>query len=326
MPNKPLAPLPERLKKRSQLLHAVRAFFYARKVTEVDTPILSTSSVPDVHLHSLSTQVQVPGEAEKQVFYLHTSPEYAMKRLLSLGCGDLFSLGKVFRDGDLSPRHQVEFTMLEWYRIGFSMFDLMDEVAELIQTVLGEARKVERLSYRQAFAKYAGIEDIFSVASEACRNCLQQHSVPEVIGVDPDDKALWEQLVMTEVIEPQLGRGSVTLIYHYPARDAALARISPEDSAVAERFEAFVEGMELANGYHELADAALYRERFNASLKQRAQAELPGVPLDENLLETLTNHPLPDCSGVALGFDRLFALQQGFNDIEDGIPFGLKDA
>ncbi|WP_373019787.1 EF-P lysine aminoacylase EpmA [Thiomicrorhabdus sp.] len=314
------------LKKRSQLLQTLRAFFYARSVTEVDTPILSRAGVPDVHLHSLFTDVRVPGESERQRFYLHTSPEYPMKRLLCMGSGDIFYLGKVFRDGDLSPRHQVEFTMLEWYRLGFSMFDLIDEVVELIQSVLTVGLPVERLSYQQAFRQYAGIENIARASSQQCIECLQSHGVPEIVGVDADDKALWEQLVLTEVIESQLGKEAVTVLYHYPARDAALAQISAEDPMVAERFEVFVNGMELANGYHELADAKAYRQRFSESLSQRRDLDLPEVPLDERLLETLEKNPLPDCSGVALGVDRLFALQQGYSDIQQGIGFGLKES
>ncbi|MDG6773958.1 EF-P lysine aminoacylase EpmA [Thiomicrorhabdus sp. ZW0627] len=336
MPNKPSfseniscggqGSLPERLKKRSQLLQTLRAFFYARAVIEVDTPMLSQAGVPDVHLHSLFTDVRVPGETDRQRYYLHTSPEYPMKRLLCEGSGDIFYLGKVFRDGDLSPRHQVEFTMLEWYRIGFSMFDLMDEVVELIQAVLPEEWSVERLSYKQAFQRYAGIDDIGSATAQECMDCLNKHGVPEIVGVDEDDKALWEQLVLTEVIEAQLGQGAISVLYHYPARDAALAQISEEDPTVAERFEVFVNGMELANGYHELADAELYRQRFEASLAQRKGMALPSIPLDERLLQTLEDLPLPDCSGVALGVDRLFALQQGYEDIRQGIAFGLKDA
>jgi lysyl-tRNA synthetase class 2 len=315
--------------KRSQLLQQLRAFFYARSVIEVDTPMLSAGGVPDVHLAALTTLVQVPGERDPQTFYLPTSPEYPMKRLLCEGSGDIFYLGKVFRDGDLSPRHQVEFMMLEWYRLGFSMFELMDEVTALINALLNQPLKIERISYQQAFAKYAGINDILTATAESCQACLKRHGVPEIVGVEADDKALWEQLVLTEVIEPQLGlkdgKIAMTILFHFPASQASLAQISAENPLVAERFELFINGMELANGYHELADADLYRARFNDSLKERQQLGFTPVPLDENLLSTLKNQPLPDCSGVALGVDRLFALQQGFDDIAYGIAYGLKE-
>lgn len=315
--------------KRSQLLQQLRAFFYARSVIEVDTPLLSAGGVPDVHLSSLNTLVQVPGERYAQTFYLPTSPEYPMKRLLCEGSGDIFYLGKVFRDGDLSPRHQVEFMMLEWYRLGFSMFELMDEVTTLINSLLKQPLEIEHLSYQHAFSKYARIDNILTASAESCQACLKQYGVAEIVGVEADDKRLWEQLVLTEVIEPQLGlkegKMAITILFHFPANQASLAQISDENPLVAERFELFVNGMELANGYHELADANVYQTRFNDALKERQQLGFKSVSLDERLLTTLRNQPLPDCSGVALGVDRLFALQQGFDDIAQGIAFGLNE-
>ncbi|WP_319557277.1 EF-P lysine aminoacylase EpmA [Thiomicrorhabdus sp.] len=314
------------LQKRSQLLQSLRAFFYERDVLEVDTPMLSAGATPDLHLRSLSSRVQIPGIKEAQTMYWHTSPEYPMKRLLCEGSGDIFYLGKVFRDGDLSPRHQVEFTMLEWYRLGFTLQQLIDEVCELINSILPTPRKIQQLSYRQAFAELAGIEDIFQADAQSCIECLQRYGVPEIVGVDADDKPLWEQLVLTEVIEPQLGQGVISVLCDFPARDAALARINPQDAKFAERFEVFVDAMELANGYRELTDARLYRQRFEANLLQRSQFGLSPVPLDEKLLQALEKYSLPDCSGVALGVDRLLMLQQGFTDIEQGLSFGLHDA
>ncbi|QCU91171.1 EF-P lysine aminoacylase GenX [Thiomicrorhabdus sediminis] len=320
----------QRLQKRSNLLAQVRAFFYARDVLEVDTPILSQAATPDLHLASLTTQVKVPGFKDKQRYYLHTSPEYPMKRLLSEGSGDIFYLGKVFRDGDLSPRHQVEFTMLEWYRLDFSMQDLIDEVVGLLQTVLlpvlAQCAQVEQLTYRQMFAKYAQIEDVFGAGSEQFQHCLAQNGVPEIIGLQDEDTALWEQLVLTEVIEPQLGKSAVSIITHFPARDAALAQLDSENTAQALRFEVFVNGMELANGYQELQDAELYRQRFDESLQQRQQAGLEQVPLDNRLLEALEHYGLPACSGVALGFDRLLLLQQGASRLEEVIAYSLDKA
>ncbi|MCF6253731.1 MAG: EF-P lysine aminoacylase GenX [Thiomicrorhabdus sp.] len=320
--------------KRSQLFQQLRAFFYARSVIEVDTPMLSTAGVPDCHLHALTTLVQVPSQPQQQPYYLHTSPEYPMKRLLCQGSGDIFYLGKVFRQDALSPRHQVEFVMLEWYRLGFSMFELMEEVATLIQQVLNVDSSpsliVEQLSYQQAFALYAGIDNIFTATALQCQQCLTQHGVPDIVGVDANDKTLWEQLVLTEVIEPHLGLKNgqccMTFLYHYPASQAALAQVPDNQPEVAERFELFVNGIELANGYHELADAQQYRTRFEQSLSERKSLGYPPISLDENLLFALEQQPLPDCSGVALGVDRLFALQQGFDSIEQGIAFGLLES
>lgn len=320
----------EVLTKRSQLLQSLRAFFYARNLIEVDTPQLSQAATPDLHLRSLAVAVQVPGKGGAQTFYLHTSPEYPMKRLLCAGVEDCFYLGKVFRDGDLSPRHQIEFSMLEWYRLGFSMQDLIDEVLELLQVMLAQSawpiQRVEQLTYQQAFANYAQIDDIFSASALNCRQVLKNHAISEIVGVELEDKVLWEQLVFTEVIEPKLGAQGVTVITHFPARDAALARISKEDTRCAERFEVFVKGMELANGYFELEDGLEYRRRFEADLRNRAQNQLPLPPLDENLLHSLAHNGLPECSGVALGVDRLFALQQGFENIDQGIAFAVDQA
>lgn len=316
----------QQLAKRSRFLQELRAFFYAREVLEVDTPMLSQGATPDLHLRSLSSALQVPGQADKQTYYWHTSPEYPMKRLLCEGSGDIFYLGKVFRDGDLSPRHQIEFTMLEWYRLGFSLPQLIAEVCELVNAFLPQPRPLQSLSYQQAFVKFAGIEDIFQASAKDCMQCLQRHGVPEIVGVDPEDKTLWEQLILTEVIEPQLGQRVVTVLYDLPARDAALAQINLDNPQVAQRFEVFVDAMELANGYYELADAKIYRQRFEESLQQRQEAGLPSVPLDENLLQTLQNQSLPDCSGVALGVDRLLMLSLGVSDIAEVIAFTTQEA
>lgn len=327
------------LKKRSEMLKHCRAFFYARDVYEVDTPILSLSATPDVHLQSLKVNANLPGLVKNTPYYCHTSPEYAMKRLLSAGSGDIFYLGKVFRDQDLSSRHQPEFTMLEWYRLGFSMQDLITETADLIQTLFTRANlkqneplEIERLSYQQAFETYAGLPNIHQASAADCQASLASHNLPEIVGVDPDDKALWEQLVFTEIIEPQLGwqgnlpenRAKITCVYHYPARDAALSKISPTNPLVAERFEVFVMGMELANGYDELQEGDDYEMRFNESLQQRQALGYPCHPLDEDLLVALKDTPLPQCSGVALGFDRL--LQRLFEkpDIQSVLPFAIQ--
>jgi len=311
----------QQLKQRSQFLQKLRAFFYARDVLEVDTPMLSQGATPDLHLRSLSSELQIPGRANKQNYFWHTSPEYPMKRLLCEGSGDIFYLGKVFRDGDISPRHQVEFTMLEWYRLGFSLPQLIDEVCELVNSVLPEQRQVQKLSYQQAFQQFAGIADIFQASTQECIDCLNRHNVPEIVGVDKDDKVLWEQLILTEVIEPQLGQCEITVIHDFPARDAALAKIDDANPWVAERFEVFVDAMELANGYNELADADTYRQRFEESLAHRLEYGLPQVPLDEHLLSTLKAKPLPECSGVALGVDRLLMLSLGVKDIAQVVCF-----
>lgn len=316
--------LRERLKVRADAFQTLRNYFISQNVLEVDTPILSRGTVPDVHLRSVKAQLTLPGDPEEQMFFLHTSPEYAMKRLLSEGSGDIFYLGKVFRDGDYSPRHEPEFTMLEWYRVHFQLQDMMDETLSLAQQLLGPV-STEKLTYEAAFSRYASLNNVHSQSAEACRECLYAHGVPKVYGVDQDDKPLWEQLIMTEVIEPQLGKEGLVCIYHYPAREAALAKISSQQPEVAERFEMFGFGMELANGYEELQTYEEYLSRFEAELKKREGLQLPKVPLDVPLLAALKKASLPPCSGVALGVDRLIALAQKQTEIQKVIPFSIQD-
>jgi len=313
------------LKKRSHLLQKVRAFFLARGVTEVDVPVLMRHSVTDVHLDSVAAQVNLPGRSETETYYLQTSPEFAMKRLLCAGSGDIFYLGKAFRDGDLSSRHQVEFTMLEWYRVGFSLADLIDEVVSLIQSVLStalEPLEVEKMSYQAAFSKYAGIDDVFSADTARFRTVLEKRGVPKVIGLTEQETSLWEQLVLTEVIEPQLGQDKISCLSHFPASQAALSKVNPQSPQVCERFEVYVDGLELANGYDELQDRAAHVARFRENQRQRKQMHKSEMSMDESLLTAL-DFGLPQTSGVALGFDRLAMLALRKQRIDQVIPFAL---
>jgi len=312
------------LKKRADAFFKIRHFFQLQKVLEVDTPILSSATAADVHLDSIQTKLNLPNLGSNLNYYLHTSPEYAMKRLLCAGSGDIYYLGKVFRQGDLSPRHQPEFTMLEWYRLDYSLQQMMTETARVIQLLLGDL-KVEYLSYQQAFKTFANIENIHTASAKNCKQCLEVHNVAEVVGVDENDKNLWEQLVLTEVVEPNLGNNKITCLHNYPAKDAALAQISA-DKVTAERFEVFVDKMEIANGYLELQGADLYQQRFLANQQQRTVAKKEIMPLDENLLLALAEQGLPSCSGVALGFDRLLMLVEGKGSIEQVLPFSIKNS
>ncbi len=309
------------LKNRADALAKIRAFFKQQKVTEVDAPILSSATVPDLHLDSLQTYLNLPSIGNDLVFYLHTSPEYSMKRLLCAGMGDIYYLGKVFRQGDLSPLHQPEFTMLEWYRLDYSLQQMMLETAKVVQLLLGELA-IELISYQQAFADYANIENIHSASAKACKKYFLDKKTAEIVGVDKNDKNLWEQLILTEIIEPKLGNNCITCLYHYPAKDALLAKLSV-DNSVAERFEIFVQQTEIANGYLELTDPQTYRQRFNESLQQRKEQGKSYTQLDHNLLTALEEQKLPKCSGVALGFDRLLMLAQKTNKIDEVIPFSI---
>ncbi|KUJ71766.1 EF-P lysine aminoacylase EpmA [Thiomicrospira sp. WB1] len=319
------------LKKRSQCLAHLRAFFYERDLLEVDTPMLSEAATPDVHLDSLKVAVNVPGQADSQIRYLHTSPEYPLKRLLCAGSGDLFYLGKVFRDGDLGRRHQIEFTLLEWYRLGFDLYQMQQETAHVIEgtlALLGRplAQPMESIRWEEAFARYAGIDDPLSANAETYQACLATKGAAPVTGLSEDETDLWAQLVFTEVIEPQLGHDRVTCVTHYPLDQASLAQQDPQDERWALRFEAYVAGEELANGYQELQSPAEHRHRFERERQARQQLGKPVVPLDQRLLEALEQGGLPDCAGVALGVDRLIALGLSAKSISAVMPFGFERA
>ncbi|MGH8454068.1 MAG: EF-P lysine aminoacylase EpmA [Nevskiales bacterium] len=309
------------LRARAQLYARVRAFFAGRGVLEVDTPRLSAAATVDPNIHSWL--------AESTVFgcrWLHTSPEFPMKRLLAAGSGPIYQICHVFREDELGRLHNPEFTMLEWYRPGFDHHRLMDEMEALLVTLLPAGRlaqQVERLTYREAVLREAGIDPFTTGASEL-RNCLErQHDVPVPANVTAEeavDTDFWLDLLMGMVVGPRLGQSRLTFIYDYPASQAALARIRPETPPVAERFELYWRGVELANGFHELGDAAEQRRRFIADQARRRARGQVIPPLDENLLAAL-EAGLPDCAGVALGLDRLLMLALNLDSVSDTLTF-----
>ena len=305
----------ETLRLRAKLLAQIRAFFSAREVLEVETPLLAAAPVTDLHLHALSCRYRGPGADRGRELYLQTSPEFAMKRLLAAGSGPIFQICKAMRDGEAGRRHNPEFTILEWYRPGWDHHRLMDEVGELLAEVLG-TRPGERLTYAEAFERYASI-DPHAASDEALRLRVEALGMDSTDGLRRDDLL---DLILTHVIEPKLGHCQPTLIHDYPASQASLARVRPGDPSLADRFEVFAEGVELANGYHELVDPEEQRRRFEADLEARHHAGLREVPIDERLLAAL-EHGLPDCAGVALGVDRLLMLKGGTRDIVDVLAF-----
>lgn len=314
----------EVLKLRARMLERLRAFFSARGVLEVDTPALSRAGATDPHLASFAVSWHGPAPG---TLWLHTSPEFPMKRLLAAGSGSIYQICKVFRDGEVGRLHNPEFTLLEWYRVGFDCHRLMDETAALIADALTECRAPgapEKLSYRAAFERHAGIDPLTADAA-AFAACARRHGIRAPAGMPGDDVDPWRDLLLTHVVEPQLGRGRVTLLHDYPASQAALARLRPGDPPVAERFEAYLDGIELANGFHELHDAAEQRARFERDLAKRKEQGLPAVPADERLLVALAAG-LPDCAGVALGVDRLVMLAAGASSIQDVLAFPIERA
>ncbi len=318
----------EVLKLRARLLERIRAFFSERGVLEVETPVLSTAAVTDPMLASLATRYTGPRFPRGQTFYLHTSPEFPMKRLLAAGSGSIYQICKVFRDGEAGRLHNPEFTLVEWYRTGFDHHRLMDETDELVMRLLAPTMSLdapERLSYREAFRRHAGLDPHTASAGDfATVAKARQISIPRGLA-SQNDLSVWRDLLLTHAVEPMLGQGRLTFIYDYPASQASLARIQPGDPPVAARFELYLNGIELANGFHELADADEQRARFERQLHARVAGGQPVVPMDERLLAALAQG-LPDCAGVALGVDRLVMLAAGKTSLQDVLAFPVDRA
>jgi lysyl-tRNA synthetase class 2 len=304
---------------RATMLARCREFFAARGVLEVETPILAQATVTDLHLASLTTRLA----GRPCPYYLQTSPEYAMKRLLAAGSPDLYQICKVFRDGESGALHNPEFTMLEWYRRGLDHHALMDEVEALLATLLAGrlAHPAERLTYREAFRRELGLDPLAAPLATLAALAAERAGATG-LGADRDTVL---DLLMGAVVGPALGRGRLTFVHDYPASQAALARLVPGTPPVAARFEAYVEGLELCNGFHELADAAEQRRRFEADRAARAARGLPQPPIDERLLAALAAG-LPDCAGVAVGLDRVLMLATACSSIREVLTFAIDEA
>jgi lysyl-tRNA synthetase class 2 len=307
------------LRRRAAALRATREFFASRAVLEVETPILVHASVSDVNIGSVA--VEVPDQAAPR--FLHTSPEYAMKRLLAAGSGDIYQVCHVFRGAERGRLHNPEFTMVEWYRLGFTLERLMAEVAELVLALLGRDLPVELVSYRDAVRRHAGLDPLEANLDELRRAAL-------ALGLDADaarragrDELL--DLIVGAQVGPALGATALTFVHRYPASQAALARLDPQDPRLALRFELYLQGLELANGYHELTDVAEQRARFATDQQARAARGLPVSALDQHLLAAL-DAGLPDCAGVALGFDRVLMLAMNAASIDDVLAFPTERA
>jgi lysyl-tRNA synthetase class 2 len=308
------------LRRRARLSAAVRGFFTARGYSEVETPYVVTAPGEEVHLSAFRTERVLP-DGERRTRFLHTSPEFAMKRLLVGGAGPIFQLARVWRNGEASDLHAPEFTMLEWYRPGADMRDLIAETHDLLRAVLPpvvscrgvatDIGAIEMLTMADAFARHAGA-DVLATAGDAA--ALAAHA-----GARLRDGEEWEDLffrLLLERIEPRIGRAHPTFLTHWPAAQAALARRDPSDPRVGERFELFVCGIELANGFVELTDAEEQRDRFLVDRARRAALYgAEGWPLDEDFLDAL-EHGLPPCAGIAMGFDRLAMIAAGAERID----------
>ncbi|WP_314791204.1 elongation factor P--(R)-beta-lysine ligase [Aggregatibacter aphrophilus] len=305
---------------RAKLLAEIRRFFTDRGLLEVETPVLSEFGVTDVHLATFSTEFISPFGEQSKTLWLSTSPEYHMKRLLAAGSGPIFQIGKVFRNEEAGNRHNPEFTMLEWYRPHFDMYRLINEVDDLLQQIL-ECPPAESMSYQFAFQQYVGLDPLSADLSELVEKA-EKH---QLMGAENESRDTLLQFLFSTIVEPQIGQEAPVVVYHFPASQAALAQISSEDLRVAERFEFYYKGLELANGFHELSDAREQLRRFQQDNLQREKMGLPVRVIDTRLLAAL-QAGIPNCSGVALGVDRVLMIAMGTESIKEVISFAIDNA
>ncbi len=309
----------EALRLRAALYARIRAFFAQRQVLEVETPILSAAGNTDPNIRSFRTDYTGPAAGGASPRWLRTSPEFALKRLLAAGVGDCYELGRVFRDGEAGSRHNPEFTMLEWYRAGWTHRALMAEVAAVVFDALdlvGRKMSVEEIAYRELYRDAFGF-DAFTAPIETLRMPLADIEI-DAEGLTRDD---WLDLLMTHRLQPGFPSGRLLFVYDYPATQCALARIHGSGGdAVAERFEAYLGPQELANGYHELRDASEQRTRFERDLWRHRGRRSEAPAMDAALIAALENG-LPECAGVALGVERLLMAMGDARDIGDVIAF-----
>ena len=317
----PSAPIANLLK-RAAIMAEIRRFFADRGVLEVETPTMSQATVTDIHLVPFQTRFVGPGAADGLTLYMMTSPEYHMKRLLAAGSGSIYQLGRSFRNEEAGRHHNPEFTMLEWYRPHYDMYRLMDEVDDLLQQIL-DCDSSERLSYQQAFLRHLDIDPL-SADKAQLREAAAKLDLSNIADTEEDRDTLL-QLLFTVGVEPHIGRDKPAFVYHFPASQASLAVISTEDHRVAERFEVYFKGIELANGFHELTDGDEQLKRFEQDNRSREKRGLPQHPIDMNLIDAL-KQGLPDCSGVALGVDRLVMLALGAESLSEVIAFPVNIA
>jgi len=309
----------ENMQKRARMLQSIRAFFAERNVLEVDTPVLSTAAITDLHIESFATSTS-------PAFYLQTSPEYPMKRLLASGYPSIYQICKVYRKEEQGSVHNPEFTMLEWYRLGFDYQQLMSEVSELLMLLSAQNDRpigCEKITYQQAFIKAVGIDPLVASVPEL-KVCCQQYQIDIPQGMSDSSIDEWLDWILTQAVAPAFSKKCFTILCDYPASQCALATVNVEKN-IAERFEVFYGELELANGFNELTDATEQRKRFQVDNKKRLANGLEVMQLDENFLAALESG-LPDCAGVAIGLDRLLMVLTGKSTISEVLAFPVDRA
>ncbi|AOW76959.1 poxB regulator PoxA [Colwellia sp. PAMC 20917] len=313
-------------KSRGNVINAIRDFFKNKNVIEVETPSLSMGTVTDPYLDAFSTQYNYLDNSDidqSQQLYLQTSPEFHMKRLLASGYGCIFQICKAFRHEDSGRYHNPEFTLLEWYRIGFDQHDLMAEVDELLSTVV-KSPKSEKISYQNLFIKFVSIDPLTATFNQLYE-VIELHGKAADWLYESDDCDLLLQFIFSEIIEKNIGLSRPCFVYNFPIAQASLAKECVEDKRVAQRFECYFKGVELANGFNELTDADIQITRFEQDNSKRQQLGLVTKNIDENFIKALQSG-LPQCAGVALGIDRLMMIALKKSAIEDVISFPIERA
>lgn len=310
----------ESARERATMYSTIRQFFAEREVLEVQTPVMSQAGNTDIFLQSVSTNVTV--NDKPRTYYLHTSPEFAMKRLLGAWQVPMYQICPVFRDNEIGRRHNVEFTMLEWYRPGFSLDELARELNDLVSVVMGYTVIFDHYRYVDAFLDFVKIHP-FTASCDTLQAIARDNGIFVDMG---DDHQGWLDVLFSQLVEPHLGKDLPTLLYDYPVATASLAKTTTDKDGnlVARRFELYMNGLEIANAYDELADGQALRVRFEQDNLARKQRGLPVMPIDDNLLAACD--ALPPCSGIAVGLDRLLMVKVGAETLEQVIAFPITQA
>ncbi|MDG2365636.1 MAG: EF-P lysine aminoacylase EpmA [Methylococcaceae bacterium] len=311
----------EVLQLRAQVYASIRAFFKSRCVLEVETPLLSQASGTEPTIQFFETHDQ-SGLKQHRLF-LQTSPEFAMKRLLAASSGSIFQLAKAFRKGEVGRFHNPEFTLLEWYRIGFDLDALMDETADLLVILLPSLanQKARKLPYKTLFKDAVGVDPLSASVTDFSA-AADRFELPDAKSICGQDRSTWLDFLFSCVVQPVLVNTPLVMVYDYPACQASLARLKRDDKTVCERFEVFVKGIELGNGFFELSDPVEQSRRFNREIAHRQHGGLPAAVKDQRLIAALEKG-LPHCSGIAIGMDRLLMLRAGVDDISEVLSFGF---
>lgn len=315
------------LRKRAAMFSAIRFFFAERGVLEIETPSLCNAVGTDPNLDFFDSRLRLPGSHVQNPMYLQTSPEFSMKRLLAAGSGSIYQICKAFRNGEVGRYHNPEFTILEWYRVGFSLYDLIDEIDVLLQQILGDSlssKLTDHLSYTSVFSRFCGLDPIQADIS-AFVDCAVRNDFSEAIEICAGRRTLWQEFLFSHLVQPNLGMVGLTFVDRYPASQAALARLCPDNPQLVDRFEVFYQGVELANGFYELRDVEEQERRFDQELQQR-KLERKFVPAKDDRFLSALKAGLPECVGVAVGLDRILMLATGVDSIEDVLPFSISRA